>query len=121
MAAVVAIPRLQSTGSTVVAYELGCSVARGIFLVQGSNLCFLHWQADSLPLSHQGSPEMQLIFKILGFYLAPLLNLHFFFLILGGRVSWVDIESYLVCAKGSFYLLLSSPYTCYGWLTVLLP
>ena len=23
---------------------------------QGWNLCLLHWQADSLPLSHQGSP-----------------------------------------------------------------
>ena len=32
----------------------------GIFLTQGSNpglLCLLHWQADSLPLSHQGSPR----------------------------------------------------------------
>ena len=25
-------------------------------LAKGSNLCFLHWQVDSLPLSHQGSP-----------------------------------------------------------------
>ena len=25
-------------------------------LDQGSNLCLLHWQADSLSLSHQGSP-----------------------------------------------------------------
>jgi len=24
---------------------------------QGLNLCLLHWQADSLPLSHQGSPK----------------------------------------------------------------
>ena len=24
---------------------------------QGSNLCLLHWQVDSLPLSHQGSPS----------------------------------------------------------------
>ena len=29
---------------------------QGIFLTQGSNPCLLHWQADSLPLSHQGSP-----------------------------------------------------------------
>ena len=29
----------------------------GIFLIQGSNPCLLHWQADSLPLSHQGSPQ----------------------------------------------------------------
>jgi len=28
---------------------------QGIFLTQGSNLCRLHWQADSLLLSHQGS------------------------------------------------------------------
>ena len=27
-----------------------------IFPIQGSNLCLLHWQMDSLPLSHQGSP-----------------------------------------------------------------
>ena len=26
-----------------------------LFLTQGSNLCLLHWQADSLLLSHQGS------------------------------------------------------------------
>ena len=28
----------------------------GIFLSQGSHLCLLHWQVDSLPLSHPGSP-----------------------------------------------------------------
>ena len=28
---------------------------QGIFLTQGLNLRLLHWQADSLPLSHQGS------------------------------------------------------------------
>ena len=28
----------------------------GVFPDQGSNLRLLHWQADSLPLSHQGSP-----------------------------------------------------------------
>ena len=29
-----------------------------VFLTQGSNLHLLHWQADSLPLSHQGSPAV---------------------------------------------------------------
>ena len=29
-----------------------------IFLTQGLNLHILHWQADSLPLSHQGSPPV---------------------------------------------------------------
>ena len=30
---------------------------QGIFPTQGLNLRLLHWQADSLPLSHQGSPS----------------------------------------------------------------
>ena len=45
-----------STGSKVVAHRLGCSASRGIFPDQGLNPCPLHWQADSVPLSHQGSP-----------------------------------------------------------------
>ena len=46
---------LQSTGSGVVAHGLSCHMACGIFLDQGSNLGLLHWQVDSLSLSHQGS------------------------------------------------------------------
>ena len=35
----------------------GCPfLLQGIFLSQGLNLCLLSWQADSLPLSHLGSP-----------------------------------------------------------------
>ena len=34
-------------GSVLVAHGLSCSVACGIFPDQGSNPCFLHWQADS--------------------------------------------------------------------------
>ena len=54
-------PLLWSTGSrragsVVVAHGPSCSVARGIFPDQGSNPCPLHWQADSQPLRHQGSP-----------------------------------------------------------------
>ena len=33
------------------------SFSRGIFPTQELNLHLLHWQADSLPLSHQGSPS----------------------------------------------------------------
>ena len=44
------------TGSVVVAHGPSCSVACGIFPDQGSNLRPLHWQADSQPLRHQGSP-----------------------------------------------------------------
>ena len=50
--------KLKSVGSAVVARGLSCFVARGIFLDQGSNLCPLHWQVDSYPLDHQGSPEV---------------------------------------------------------------
>ena len=43
--------------------RVGChSLLQGIFLTQGSNLHLLrllHWQADSLPLSHLGSPWNQ--------------------------------------------------------------
>ena len=33
-------------------------MACGIFLDQGLNLSLLHWQKGSLPLSHQGSPNL---------------------------------------------------------------
>ena len=38
-------------------HRLSCSAACGIFPDQGLNPCFPHWQVDSLPLSHQGSPS----------------------------------------------------------------
>ena len=54
----VAVARgLQSAGSVAVAHGPSCSVACGILPDQGSNPCPLHWQADSQPLHHQGSPE----------------------------------------------------------------
>ena len=43
-------------GSAVVAHGPSCSAACGIFPDQGSNPRPLHWQADSQPLRHQGSP-----------------------------------------------------------------
>ena len=52
-----AAPSLQSTSSVVVVEGLSCITACEIFLDQGLNLCLLHWQVDSLPLSHQGSPK----------------------------------------------------------------
>ena len=45
------------TGSVVVAHGPSCSAACGIFPDQGSTPCPLHWQADSQPLRHQGSPS----------------------------------------------------------------
>ena len=54
---VVVAPGLESTGSAVVAQGLSCSVACGIIPDERSNLGLLHWQEDSLPLSHHESPH----------------------------------------------------------------
>ena len=43
------------------AHGISCSVACGTLLDQGSNPCLWHWQADSLPLSHQGSPHLSFL------------------------------------------------------------
>ena len=48
-------------GSVVMAHGPSCSAACGIFPDQGSNLCPLHWQADSQPMYHQGSPGANFI------------------------------------------------------------
>ena len=46
---------------------VGCHfLLQELFLTQGSNQHLLHWQADSLPLSHKGSP------CILNIHLAPI-------------------------------------------------
>ena len=44
-------------GSAIVAHGPSRSAARGILPDQGSNPCPPHWQADSQPLRHQGSPR----------------------------------------------------------------
>ena len=46
-------------GSVVEAHGPSCSAACGIFSDQGLNPCPLHWQADSQPLRHQGSPTIE--------------------------------------------------------------
>ena len=49
---------------------------QGIFPTQGSNLCLRHWQADSLPLSHQGCPAHTAYLSASGFHSIG----HFFFI-----------------------------------------
>ena len=61
LAAELGLQEFQPSGSTwwgsiVVMRGVSCSKAHGIFPDQGSNPCPLHWQVDSLPLSHQGHP-----------------------------------------------------------------
>ena len=47
--------------SVVAELGLSCSTASRVFSDQGLNPCALHWQADSLPLNHQGSPVSYLL------------------------------------------------------------
>ena len=58
---VAAAPGLQSSGSTVMAHGASCSAVCKIFKNQGQNLCPLHWQADSLPLSHRETLDFYLL------------------------------------------------------------
>ena len=61
----VAEHRLQTRRlSNCVAHGPSCSAACGIFPDQGLNPCPLHWQADSQPLRHQGSPRFYILNKI---------------------------------------------------------
>ena len=56
-----AVPWLWRTSSTAGAPGLSCSETCGVFPDQGSDPCLLHWQAETLPLSHQGSPAIILV------------------------------------------------------------
>ena len=57
IAASLAEHRLQTRRLSNLAHGPSRSAACGIFPDQGSNPCPLHWQADSQPLHHQGSPQ----------------------------------------------------------------
>ena len=51
-------------GSATVAHGPSRSAACGIFPDQGSNPCPLHWQADSQPPHHQGSPILFFLMQL---------------------------------------------------------
>ena len=70
--------RLQTRSSVAVAHGPSCSMACGILPDQGSNPCPLHWQADSQPLRHQGSP---LCLFLICFPFPPQLSQTSFFII----------------------------------------
>ena len=50
------LQELQHRSSVVAAHGLRCLAACGIFLDQGWDSCPPHWQANSWPPDHQGSP-----------------------------------------------------------------
>ena len=75
-------------GSVLVAHGPSRSAACEILPYQGSNPCPLHWQADSQPLRHQGSPE-SFFFNKRKFYMGILLSLSMFlnFSVREGNIS----------------------------------
>ena len=82
------------------------SVACGIFPDHGSNPCPLHWQADSQPLRHQGSP-LEVCFNP-----SPLAGEHrHFFQTEIAHLGLMGVRRVLPSAsvknQGPFYLLLS--------------
>ena len=70
-AAVHGIARVRHDLATKERDPLSCYEVYGIFPDQGSKPSLLHWKADSLPLSHQGSPcldycnSLTLVFQFL--------------------------------------------------------
>ena len=56
----VAEHRLQTRRLSGCGSRARCSAACGILPDQGSNPCPLHWQADSQPLRHRGSPLLSI-------------------------------------------------------------
>ena len=72
--------QLRCTDSVVAEQGFKCSVACGVFPDQGSNPCLLHWQADSLPLSPQGSLMRSFIITLFYRAFSSLFLLFTFFL-----------------------------------------
>ena len=60
----VVVHGLLRTGSVIVVYQLSHLSVCGIVPGWGSNPCLLNWQADSLPLSHQGSPPDRILLRL---------------------------------------------------------
>ena len=90
----------RALGSVLVATGVSCSLAWDIFPDQGSNLCLLHWQEDSWPLSHWGSPCLFLK------HLPGHLRLHFLTLTRENLVSEAqDLSNYCACFAFSVSLL----------------
>ena len=91
-------------GSVVVAHGPGCSVACGIFPDQGSNPCPLHWQADSQPLRHQGSPSL--------FSRSVYLRVYQFCYLINEQF-WILLIFFIACLlfnSSALYYFLSSTY-----------
>ena len=90
-----------------------------IFPSQGPNLHLQHWQADSLPLSHQGSPKLWLIqsHKISGIVRVciqlSILQAYCFFsrlLLVGNQSPWIETSCFWSFPFLKFWLSLLPQY-----------
>ena len=58
---------------------MGChALLQGTFPTQGSNWSLLHWQAGSLPLSHEGSPIFMTQLTALVSFVISFITLNFY-------------------------------------------
>ena len=100
------------SGSVVVAHGPSRSAARGIFPDQGSNPCPPHWQADSQPLRHQGSPVPAAFkIKIRDSVTRPARP----------RRAWLGLPLLLVSSVSPTLLQLTDLHTCHALPTGSLP
>ena len=78
--------RLNSCGVHLL--HVSCSTACEIFLYEGSNLCFVHWQVDSLPLSHQGSSVLKIWTWVVTAYRKRKMDLRYHLEVNSMRLRW---------------------------------
>ena len=91
-ASVFAVLGFYSIGLIVVAHRLSCSEACGIFADLGWHPYLLHWQVDSLPVSHQGrapTPHTKLIKVVTSKMAMVCLRLHFIMIVLVAARKWI--------------------------------
>ena len=106
-------------GSVVVAHRPSCSVACGILPDQGSNPCPLHWQADSQPLRHQGSPIFECLLSLYRNKIEIFFHKFIYFIYFWLR--WVFIAAHglsLVAASGGYSSLWCTGFSL-RWLLLL--
>ena len=99
--------------SVAVARQPSCFAgACGIFPDQGSNSHLLHWQADSLPLNHQGSPTHWYLKSVLFKFHIPvnfsnfllLIDFQFYSIVVGEKLCTIStllnlLRSKVLCLK----------------------
>ena len=99
-------------GSVIAAHGPSCPAACGILPDQGSNPCPLHWQTDSQPLRHQGSPFLEFLFFFfkVSLFIYFLINLCILFMtVLGLRFS---ARAFSSCGKGGpLFIAVRGPLT----------